>query len=202
VTLIAGVDEVGVGPLAGPVVAAAVVFKKGYKNRDIRDSKKLSPKIREQLTEVIKNDCVYWSIVAVGSRRIDSINIRQARKLAMSYALLRVKAESALIDGNMLIDTQIPQTTVIGGDDKHVEIAAASVIAKVWRDELMRQFDLKYQGYGFANNMGYPTREHQQAIARLGPTVIHRQTFKGVREYVPARGEKTEILLVSHSKPV
>jgi len=191
VILIAGVDEVGAGPLAGPVVAAAVVFKKGYKNSQIKDSKKLSPKIREYLSEVIKNECLYWSIVAVGPRRIDLINIRQARKLAMSQALMRVRAGKALVDGNMPIDTDLPQTTVIGGDDKHVEIAAASIIAKVWRDDLMRKFDLKYSGYGFGKHMGYPTKEHQEAIARMGPTLIHRLTFKGVKEYVPTKIKKT-----------
>ena len=122
--LVAGVDEVGRGPLAGPVVAAAVVFEAGYSNKQIKDSKKLSAKSRELLVEVIKNDCLDWAVVAVGHRRIDNLNIREASKLAMSLAAKRIKADLLLIDGNMPLNTKLKQETVVGGDSLHVEISA------------------------------------------------------------------------------
>lgn len=180
---IAGVDEVGRGPLAGPVVAAAVVFKKGYKNSDIQDSKQLTAKRREELVEVIKRDALDWSIVAVGHRRIAIHNIRGASLLAMSLALARVKADRVLIDGNACIQTHLPQEAVIGGDALHVQISAASIIAKVWRDKLMRTLDVRFPGYSFARHAGYGTKEHRDAIARLGPCPVHRLSFRGVREY-------------------
>ena len=120
--LIAGIDEAGRGPLAGPVVAAAAVFNEGYCNPNIRDSKQLSAKKREELAQVIKQTAVAWSIVAVGPRRIDRMNIRQATRLAMSLALRRVTADFVLIDGDMPIDTALPQRTVVKGDSLHVEI--------------------------------------------------------------------------------
>lgn len=181
--LIAGVDEVGRGPLAGPVVAAAVVFKGGYANPDIDDSKKLSARAREQLIDVIKRDCVQWAIVAVGPRRIEKLNIREASRLAMSLAVQRIRADLVLVDGNVPIFTNVPQRTVIGGDAIHKEIGAASILAKVWRDNLMRVLDVKYPGFGFAGNAGYPTFKHRRAVAELGPSRIHRRTFSGVAEY-------------------
>ncbi|NLF25684.1 MAG: ribonuclease HII [Deltaproteobacteria bacterium] len=181
--LIAGIDEAGRGPLAGPVVAAAVVFNDGYYNPQIRDSKQLSAKKREELAQVVKQAAVAWSIVAVGPRRIDRMNIRQATKLAMSLALRRVKADFVLIDGDMLIDTALPQRNVVKGDSLHVEISAASILAKVHRDQLMRVLDSKYPGYGLAKHAGYPTKSHRDAISKLGPSCIHRRTFAGVKEY-------------------
>ena len=141
--LIAGVDEVGRGPLAGPVVAAAAVFAAGYVNPAIKDSKQLSAKRREQLVDVIKRDAVGWAIVAVGPKRIDRLNIREATKLAMSLALKRVRADRVLVDGNMAINTALPQRTVVKGDAKHVEISAASILAKVYRDQMMAVLDRK-----------------------------------------------------------
>ena len=180
---IAGVDEVGRGPLAGPVVAAAVVFGENYSNSQIKDSKKLSAKKREELIETIKKDALDWSIVAVGHHRIEELNIREASRLAMKLAVERVSADSILVDGNTEIDITVPQKTVIKGDSKHVEIAAASIIAKVWRDNLMKDLDTRYPGYGFGKHAGYPTKVHKEQIAILGPCPVHRKTFRGVREF-------------------
>jgi len=180
---VAGIDEVGRGPLAGPVVAAAVVFPEGYSNSSIRDSKKLSAQKRESLVLTIKQDALSWAIVAVGHQRITAINIREATRLAMRLALARVQADSALIDGNTPIDCAIPQETVIGGDDKFVQIAAASIIAKVYRDALMCTLDKRYPGYGFDRHAGYGTSFHRAAIETLGPCPIHRRGFAGVREF-------------------
>lgn len=187
--LIAGVDEVGRGPLAGPVVAAAVSFNAGYINTDIKDSKKLSAKDREQLVDVIKNDAVAWSIVSVGHERIKTLNIRSAARLAMSLAVRRIPADMILVDGNMEIFTDRQQKTVIGGDDLHVEISAASILAKVWRDALMVTLDRKYPGYELAAHAGYPTPRHKAAVQRLGPSKIHRVTFRGVKEYVAVKSD-------------
>lgn len=181
--LIAGVDEVGRGPLAGPVVAAAAVFKKGYKNRDIKDSKKLSREERESLIEVIKRDAVRWAIVSVGHHRIDRMNIREAARLAMGLAVAKIaRADLVLVDGNMPIATTLKQRLVIGGDDLHVEIAAASILAKVWRDNLMHVLDKKFPAYGFASHVGYATAFHRDAVAKHGPCRIHRKSFWPIRE--------------------
>jgi ribonuclease HII len=181
---IAGVDEVGRGPLAGPVVAAAAVFKTGYSNPEIKDSKQLSAKKRDYLYEVIRREALDWAIVAVGHRRIAALNIREASRLAMSLALKRVQADYVLVDGNMPIDTDLPQRTVVKGDALHVEISAASILAKVWRDRLMCVLDRRFPGYGFARHAGYPTLQHRLAISRLGPSLVHRLEFSGVKEYV------------------
>lgn len=182
--LIAGVDEVGRGPLAGPVVAAAVVFEEGYQNPAIKDSKKLSAKKREYLSEIIKNEARYWSIVAVGHHRIYNLNIREASRLAMSLAVRRIVADLVLVDGNVPIETNLPQQTIIGGDNLKVEIGAASILAKVWRDKVMAVLDQKYPGYDFTRHAGYPTKSHRQAVIDLGPCRIHREGFKGVKEYI------------------
>lgn len=183
--LIAGVDEVGRGPLAGPVVAACVVFSDTYENKKIIDSKKLSKKIRDTLDAEIKHAAVSWAIVAVGPRRIEEINIREASRLAMSLALQRVStADLVLVDGNVPIYTALPQKTVVGGDNLHVQISAASIIAKVYRDRMMEVLDLKYPGYGLGKHAGYPTASHRAAIVSLGPSRIHRKTFAGVKEFV------------------
>lgn len=181
---IAGVDEVGRGPLAGPVVAACCVFEQGYVNPEIKDSKQLSAKNREALVEVIKKDALQWAIVAVGPRRIERLNIREASRVAMSLALRRVNADMVLVDGNVPIEASIPQETIIAGDRLRVEISAASIIAKVWRDDLMRELDLKYPGYGLGSHAGYPTPSHRAAVSQLGPSRIHRKTFRGVSEHL------------------
>lgn len=184
--LIAGVDEVGRGPLAGPVVAAVVVFEAGYTNSAIKDSKKLSAQKRENLIERIKADAVAWAIVSVGHERIEALNIREASRLAMSLAVARIKADLVLVDGNVPIHTPLPQRTVVQGDQKHVEISAASIIAKVFRDDLMCRLDAKYPGYRFSDHAGYGTAAHRRAIADLGPSPIHRRSFRGVREHAAA----------------
>jgi len=178
---VAGIDEAGRGPLAGPVVAAAVVFPEGYYNQDIKDSKQLSPKKREYLYQEIVRVALSWSIVAVGARRIDHLNIRNATKLAMNLALKRVRADKVLIDGNMLIDTDLPQEAIIKGDQKILQISAASILAKVYRDHLMNMLDNKYPGYQLNKNMGYPTKDHYLSLNKLGSSRIHRFSFHGVR---------------------
>lgn len=189
--LIAGLDEAGRGPLAGPVVAAAVVFPEGYKNKEIRDSKKLSAKKREHLVGVIKREALSWAVVAVGHRRIEELNILRASLLAMKLAAQRVSAEFLLIDGNKTLDLDMPQEAVIGGDDIYVQISAASILAKVWRDHLMTILDSKYPGFGFTKHAGYPTTKHRESIRQLGPSPIHRKTFRGVKEFInwPAQAQ-------------
>lgn len=177
---ICGVDEAGRGPLAGPVVAAAVVFKQGFSDPRIQDSKKLSKQQRERLFDYIKESALSWSIVGVGARRIDTLNILQATKLAMRLAVERIDADLVLVDGNQRIVSSIPQKTVIGGDRLHIEISAASILAKVWRDRLMATLADKYPGYGLEKHAGYPTKAHREALAVLGPSKIHRLSFAGV----------------------
>jgi ribonuclease HII len=177
---ICGVDEAGRGPLAGPVVAAAVVFDDTFQDARIKDSKALSTKQREKLFDYIKESALSWAIIAVGPRRIDQINILQATKLAMKLAVERVSADLVLVDGNQPIVTSIPQRTVVGGDRLHVQISAASILAKVWRDRLMTILADRYPGYGLDKHSGYPTAAHRAALATLGPSRIHRKTFAGV----------------------
>lgn len=177
---ICGVDEAGRGPLAGPVVAAAVVFNDTFCDSRIKDSKALSAKQREKLFDYIKESALSWAIIAVGPRRIDQLNILQATKLAMKLAVERVSADLVLVDGNQPILTSLPQQTVIGGDRIHVQISAASILAKVWRDRLMKMLAVRYPGYGLEKHSGYPTTAHRAALAQLGPSRIHRMTFQGV----------------------
>lgn len=183
--LIAGIDEAGRGPLAGPVVAAAVVFEEGYSNSEIRDSKQLSASKREKLVDVITSESRDYAVVAVGPRRIEQLNIRQATREAMRLALRRVVCpDLVLIDGNTPIETTLAQETVVKGDQKHVEIAAASILAKVWRDSLMVRIGRRYPGYEFEEHVGYPTKAHRALVKELGPCRVHRETFSGVREYL------------------
>lgn len=182
--LICGVDEAGRGPLAGPVVAAAVVYHDDYINPAIKDSKLMRPQQREALYEHIRATALSWSIIAVGPRRIEQINILQATRLAMRLAVERIQADLVLIDGNQPIVCQLPQRTVIGGDRLHVQISAASILAKVWRDRLMVDLGQRYPGYGFEKHAGYPTPAHKQAILELGPCRIHRRTFAGVSGFL------------------
>lgn len=181
-TLIAGIDEAGRGPLAGPVVAAAVILPEGYSNPLVKDSKQLSARDREQLYEEIKNNALHYSIVAVGHKRIDSLNIREATKLAMKLASERVPATALRIDGNMEIPTRLPQEAIVKGDTKFIEISAASILAKVYRDRIMQTLDERYPGYGFKKHQGYPTKSHKASILTLGPCYVHRKTFRGVKD--------------------
>jgi len=175
--LTAGIDEAGRGPIAGPVVAAAVILPLDFRLEDINDSKKLTRTKREELSLIIQEVAVAYKIIAVGSRRIDQINIREATKLAMSLALRKLNASYAIIDGNMRITTLIPQSTIIKGDGLYQEIAAASILAKVYRDQLMTTLAHKYPGYGLESHSGYPTKKHRAAISLQGASRIHRKSF-------------------------
>jgi ribonuclease HII len=178
--LIAGVDEVGRGPLAGPVVAAAVILPHDFDVLGIDDSKKLSPKKREELYEVIKEKALAWSIGRVGPERIDAINILEATKEAMTLAVqgLTLTPDHVLIDGNFTVRAlALPQTAIVKGDANSTSIAAASILAKVTRDRYMVEMDAVYPGYAFASNKGYGTAAHYEGLKKLGPTPIHRRTF-------------------------
>lgn len=177
--LIAGVDEVGRGCLAGPVIAAAVIFKNNIPG--LKDSKKLSIKKRQKLSLIIMENS-YFSFGSASVKEIDEINILQASLLAMKRAILNLstKPEKVLIDGIHKPDLDIDTQTIIGGDSLVEEISAASIIAKVYRDNLMIEIDKKYPEYGFSKHKGYGTKEHKQAILNYGSTPIHRVTFKGV----------------------
>jgi ribonuclease HII len=178
----AGVDEAGRGPLAGPVVAAAVILPPGYRNPDIRDSKKLSPAQRERLFPVIRREAAAWATALATHEEIDGINILQASLLAMRRAVeaLPSTPDFLFVDGNRRVPCAISQETLVGGDGRCLSIAAASILAKVERDRMMGEFDRLYPGYGFSAHKGYPTRDHLEAIRRLGPSPIHRRTFRGV----------------------
>jgi len=183
---VAGVDEAGRGPLAGPVVAAAVIFPHGLSLPGLRDSKKLSPAQRNQWFEHIRQQCMGFGIAVVDEATIDEINILQATRLAMKRAVeqLSVSADLLLIDGNRGIESGIDQKTIVGGDDASQSIAAASVLAKVTRDRMMEAHDETYPQYGFSQHKGYGTRMHRERIRQYGPCPIHRKTFKGVAEYI------------------
>jgi ribonuclease HII len=178
---IAGVDEVGRGPLAGPVCAACVVLPEDFDVLGVDDSKKLSEKRREALYGEITEAALAWGIGLVDNRRIDEINILNATKEAMRIAIAEAFRKHAidhiLVDAITIPDTAIPQTAIIRGDAQSVSIAAASIIAKVTRDRMMIAFDKVYPGYAFAGNKGYGTKAHYEGIARLGLTPIHRRTF-------------------------
>lgn len=177
--LVAGVDEVGRGPLAGPVVACAVILPLGERYPGIDDSKKLSKKKREELAPMIKERAIAYSIVEVDEETIDKINILQATRLCMKRALegLSVKPDFVLTDGNLKLDIEMPQKSIVGGDGLVCSIGAASILAKVYRDELMARYALEYPGYGFEHNAGYGTEEHIGEIAKRGLCKIHRKTF-------------------------
>ena len=179
IDFIAGVDEVGRGPIAGPVVAAAVILPKNVMIAGINDSKKLSEKKRLALEKTIKENCVAWAIGAVGPSVIDKINILEASKLAMKQAVakLPVKPQHLFVDA-VNIAADIPQTDIIKGDAKSVSIGAASIIAKCHRDRMMKVYDKVYPGYGLAGHAGYPTKAHKEAVFALGYTPIHRKSFK------------------------
>ena len=191
ITLIAGVDEVGRGPLVGPVVAAAVVLPKGYYNEYIKDSKKLSEKKRCELFDIIMRDAISVSIGIKDNKVIDKENIYQATKLAMYDAInnLKVKPEYVLIDAMKLEDLSIPSKSIIKGDAKSETIAAASIIAKVTRDNMMYELDNKFPEYGFKNHKGYPTKAHLDAIKKYGILDNYRFTFGPVRDLIMTGGK-------------
>ena len=181
---IAGLDEVGRGPLFGPVVAAAVILQRGCILPGLTDSKKLSEKKRNALEPEIRANAVTWAIAAVDAETIDRINIRQASLLAMRMAVeqLALSPDFLLIDGRDTIQWDCPQQPVIHGDSISFSIAAASVLAKVHRDRLIVELDRTYPGYGLAQHKGYPCPAHKAALDRLGPTPLHRKSFNPVAQ--------------------
>src|SRR5580698_2966510 len=181
---IAGLDEVGRGPLFGPVVAAAVILAPGFHLPGLTDSKKLTEKKRLEFDIEIRLNAVAWAIAAVDVETIDRINIRQASLLAMRIAVqqLALGPDFLLIDGRDTIDWPCPQQPVIQGDGTSLSIAAASVLAKVHRDRLLVELDSQFPGYGLASHKGYGCPEHLAALARLGPTPLHRRSFNPVAQ--------------------
>lgn len=180
-----GVDEVGRGPLAGPVVACAVCLPTSFYLAGLNDSKKVPVAMRQAFYEVINRDAIGIGIGIVSAQRIDEINILQATKEAMRTAIeeITVKPDICLIDAVQLAGLPYEQLPIIGGDAKSVSIAAASIVAKVTRDKLMEEYANTYPQYGFENNAGYGTASHLQAIQMYGPSPIHRITFTGVKEW-------------------
>ena len=183
---IAGIDEAGRGPLAGPVVSAAVLLPTSFHDPDITDSKKLTPKKRSYLYEKLYDQAVSIGIGIVDNTEIDRINILNASLLSMSISVknLSPQPDYLLIDGAFRISTDLPQEPVIRGDALSISIAAASIIAKVSRDRLMERYDQDYPQFGFSRHKGYPTKAHKEAIRTFGCCPIHRRTFKGVKEYL------------------
>jgi len=177
---IAGVDEAGRGPLAGPVVAAAVILPSDYTNGEIRDSKKLTPRKRESLYTTIRNDAISIGLGVIEAPVIDRINILQATLSAMNMAVsdLSPQPDYILIDGINTIHTSITQETIIRGDSLSISVAAASIIAKVSRDRIMDRYHVLYPQYNFLKNKGYGTEEHREAVKEYGRCKIHRRSFK------------------------
>ncbi len=177
--LICGCDEAGAGPLAGAVYAAAVILPAGLVIEGLNDSKRVSPKRRDELFDIIKTDAVAWAVASADEKEIDSINILNARLLAMDRAIhmLTPAPEYALIDGNRNKGISIPNETVVKGDGRSASIAAASILAKVSRDRYMEAMALQYPQYEFERHKGYPTKLHYQLLRKYGPCPIHRLTF-------------------------
>jgi len=177
----AGLDEAGRGCLAGPVVAAAVILPKDFHDAILTDSKQLNAKQRQQLIDVIKNYAIDYAIAEVDHETIDKINIYKASVMAMHKAVDKLQTPPAhlLVDGNRFISYPfIQHTCIVKGDSKYFSIAAASILAKTYRDEWMKKAAEQYPGYGWERNAGYPTLEHRKAVLQLGPTEIHRKTFR------------------------
>jgi ribonuclease HII len=184
VTRIAGVDEAGMSPLAGPVAAAAVILAPGTRIAEVDDSKQLDAETRERLAPVIKRQAVAWAVAFCEVEEIDRVNIYWAGLAAMRRAIqaLAPAAEHLLIDGRKLPELALPQQRIVGGDAKSLSIAAASILAKTARDARMRALDAEYPGYGFAQHKGYPVAAHASALKKLGACPVHRRSFALVRE--------------------
>jgi ribonuclease HII len=180
-TMIAGVDEVGRGSLFGPVVAGAVILDPGYRVRGLRDSKLLLSDRREALAERIREHAIAWAVAAVDAARIDQINIYQASRVAMREAVMRLApaADHLLVDA-VRLDCELPQRAIIHGDAVSASIAAASILAKVERDRMMREWDPIFPEYGLASHKGYSTPKHLAALREFGPSPLHRQSFAPV----------------------
>lgn len=194
---VAGVDEAGMSPLAGPVYAAAVVFTPGSRIADVDDSKKLDAKERDRLAAEIKATACAWAVGTASVEEIDTLNIYWAGLLAMRRAVegLAVRAQHLLIDARRLKDLDVPQERIVKGDARSLSIAAASILAKTSRDAMMCELDARYPGYGFAKHKGYPVKEHVAALTRLGACEVHRRSFAPVRVVLglpPLHAEPTE----------
>jgi len=185
---VAGIDEAGRGPLAGPVVAAAVILPEQFDLPGLTDSKRLSAKARERLYPLIRAQALAVGVGVARAEEIDAINILQATLRSMQRAVgrLNVPPDFLLVDGNVPVPFSLPQQTLVKGDARSLSIAAASVIAKVVRDRIMVALDRLHPGYGFAGHKGYGSAAHLHAIATLGPSPCHRRSFGGVREYCAA----------------
>ncbi len=178
--VIAGVDEAGRGPLAGPVVAAAVILPPDFNSITINDSKKLSHRQREKAFFLIKEKCLDFSVTSIGNKRIDETDILKAAMEAMSISIkkLKIKPDNVLIDGNKNPCSGLKETVIVGGDKKSLSIAAASIIAKFIRDAIMERYDKIFPQYMFAKHKGYPTKKHRELIKEFGACRIHRKSFK------------------------
>jgi len=192
--MIAGIDEAGRGPLAGPVVSAAVILPHDFLCEGINDSKKLSEKKRDALFPKIMETAVAVATGIASHHEIDEINILRASLLSMKRAVENLSIlpgspvpDFLLIDGKFILDMNIHQSAIIKGDSRSISIAAASIIAKVTRDAIMKELHELYPAYGFIRHKGYPTKEHKEAILRHGPCPVHRLTFRGVKEVIHAR---------------
>lgn len=195
---VAGVDEAGRGPLAGPVVAAAVILDPARPIEGLRDSKQLTPRQRQRLARVIRAQALAWAACRVGPGRIDAVNILEATRHAMRSALgrLRVTPGLVLVDGRLRVPrVPWPQRAIVRGDRRCASIAAASILAKVARDAFMVRADRRYPGYGFRRHKGYATADHLEALARLGPCLLHRLSFGPVALAGPAEPEPPDLLL-------
>lgn len=183
--LICGVDEAGRGPLAGPLVVAACILPPFLRIEGINDSKQLSAKKRKELYKVIVKNALAYKIVFVTEEDVDSLNIYQATKKGMLMAIagLKHKPDYALIDAMPLGELEIPQNSIIHGDARCASVAAASILAKVTRDEYMEKMDIKYPNYGFKKHKGYGTKAHMQALEKYGPCKIHRKSFAPVSKF-------------------
>ncbi len=182
--MVAGIDEAGRGPLAGPVVAACVILPEDFPEIGVDDSKRLLPKKRESLANEIQQLAICWAVGKVEAEEIDRINIYQASRLAMKRAAqsMTIIPGFILIDGLAKIDMEIAQRTIIKGDQQSLSIASAAILAKVTRDRIMETFHETYPEYGFDKHKGYATKNHLEAIRKNGPSPIHRRSFKPVRE--------------------
>ena len=186
--LMAGVDEVGRGPLAGPVVAAAIVLNQDKKIDGLNDSKKLSEKKREELYSIIIKNCISYGMGVVHESSVDSLNVLNATRFAMRVAIdqMPISPELVLIDGNVMGVTKIQSENIIKGDGKSASIAAASIIAKVTRDRMMHDYDMVYPDYDFKNNKGYGTKKHVESLEAKLACPIHRKSFRPVYNYLPS----------------
>jgi ribonuclease HII len=195
VNLVAGVDEAGMAPLAGPVVAAACILPRDYRPRGVDDSKQLDATERERLAEDIKRNAITWAVGRAEVGEIDRLNIYWAGILSLRRAVLGLdpRPEHLLIDARRIRDLDIPQDGIVHGDALSLTIAAASILAKTTRDALMARMDEEYPGYGFARHKGYPTPDHVAALRERGPCAIHRRSFGPVREVMGLDAEQVEM---------